>query len=49
MGTSGDYEDAVTNGSNQVRVGTILFGKRNYKKWKKLYFCLMKNFYIIIQ
>jgi hypothetical protein len=27
---SGDYEDAVRAGATIVRVGTAIFGKRNY-------------------
>ena len=30
MGMSGDYEAAIECGSNMVRVGSALFGKRNY-------------------
>ena len=30
MGMSGDYEDAIRNGANMVRVGTAIFGARNY-------------------
>ena len=30
MGMSGDYEDAIHAGANMVRVGTAIFGKRNY-------------------
>lgn len=30
MGMSGDYEDAVRCGATMVRVGTAIFGKRNY-------------------
>lgn len=31
MGMSGDYETAVEEGSTIVRVGSAIFGKRNYK------------------
>ncbi len=31
MGMTNDYEIAIEEGSNMVRVGTALFGKRNYK------------------
>jgi hypothetical protein len=31
MGMSGDYELAIKHGSNLVRIGTKLFGARNYK------------------
>ncbi|MBQ7340290.1 MAG: YggS family pyridoxal phosphate-dependent enzyme [Clostridia bacterium] len=31
MGMSGDYEIAISNGSNMIRLGSILFGKRNYE------------------
>ncbi|WP_022849809.1 YggS family pyridoxal phosphate-dependent enzyme [Limisalsivibrio acetivorans] len=34
MGMSGDYEIAVEEGSTLVRVGTALFGKRDYSKVK---------------
>lgn len=30
MGMSGDYEIAIEEGSNMVRVGSSIFGKRNY-------------------
>lgn len=30
MGMSGDYEIAIKHGSNLVRIGTALFGARNY-------------------
>ena len=32
MGMSGDFEDAILAGSNMVRVGTAIFGARNYTK-----------------
>lgn len=32
MGMSGDYELAIENGSNMVRIGSSIFGKRNYQK-----------------
>lgn len=32
MGMSGDYVDAIRAGSNMVRVGTAIFGARNYTK-----------------
>lgn len=32
MGMSGDYELAVKCGSNMVRVGSLIFGERNYSK-----------------
>lgn len=31
MGMSGDFEIAIEEGSNMVRVGTKIFGQRNYK------------------
>jgi pyridoxal phosphate enzyme (YggS family) len=31
MGMSGDYEIALEEGSNMVRIGSLLFGERNYK------------------
>lgn len=31
MGMSGDYKIAIDNGSNMVRVGSAIFGERNYK------------------
>lgn len=30
MGMSGDYEDAIRNGSTMIRVGTAIFGPRDY-------------------
>jgi pyridoxal phosphate enzyme (YggS family) len=30
MGMSGDYKIAIEEGSNMVRIGSLLFGKRNY-------------------
>lgn len=30
MGMSGDYKIAIAHGSNTIRLGTALFGKRNY-------------------
>lgn len=30
MGMSGDYEIAIKNGSNMIRVGSAIFGERNY-------------------
>jgi hypothetical protein len=30
MGMSGDYKIAVTCGSNMVRIGSAIFGERNY-------------------
>jgi len=30
MGMSGDYEIAIEEGSSMIRVGTALFGKRNF-------------------
>lgn len=32
MGMSNDFESAILCGSNLVRLGTILFGKRNYRE-----------------
>jgi pyridoxal phosphate enzyme (YggS family) len=32
MGMSGDYKIALGEGSNMVRIGSLLFGERNYKK-----------------
>ncbi|MCI9272784.1 MAG: YggS family pyridoxal phosphate-dependent enzyme [Clostridiales bacterium] len=32
MGMSGDYEEAVLEGANLVRIGSALFGARNYNK-----------------
>lgn len=31
MGMSRDYENAIRQGSTMIRLGTILFGERNYK------------------
>ena len=30
MGMSDDFETAIEYGSTQVRIGTLLFGRRNY-------------------
>ena len=30
MGMSGDYQTAMKHGSTMIRVGTRIFGKRNY-------------------
>ena len=30
MGMSDDYTDAIAEGSTMVRIGTAIFGKRNY-------------------
>ena len=30
MGMSDDYKIAVQNGSNMIRIGTLLFGKRDF-------------------
>ena len=35
MGTSADFEEAIVHGANEVRVGTILFGQRDYPTKKK--------------
>lgn len=32
MGMSGDYELAINAGSNMIRVGSLIFGQRNYSK-----------------
>lgn len=32
MGMSGDYSIALQEGSNMVRIGSLLFGERNYNK-----------------
>ncbi len=32
MGMSGDYDLAIDNGSTMVRLGSSIFGERNYKK-----------------
>ena len=32
MGMSGDYADAIRAGANMVRVGTAIFGARDYSK-----------------
>ena len=34
MGMSGDYELAIQEGSNMVRIGSLLFGARNYPSLK---------------
>lgn len=32
MGMSGDYKMAISSGSNMIRIGSMLFGEREYKK-----------------
>jgi len=32
MGMSNDYKIAIQEGSNMVRIGSLLFGERNYQK-----------------
>ena len=32
MGMSGDFEKAISAGATHIRVGTVLFGERVYKK-----------------
>ena len=32
MGMSGDYPDAIKCGSTMIRVGTAIFGARNYAR-----------------
>lgn len=32
MGMSDDYEDAIVEGTTMIRVGTAIFGRRNYNK-----------------
>lgn len=32
MGMSGDFEEAILNGSNYVRIGSLIFGARDYNK-----------------
>jgi uncharacterized pyridoxal phosphate-containing UPF0001 family protein len=32
MGMSNDYKIALEEGSNYIRVGTLIFGERNYNK-----------------
>ena len=34
MGMSGDYQDAIACGSTMIRVGTAIFGARDYSKTK---------------
>jgi uncharacterized pyridoxal phosphate-containing UPF0001 family protein len=31
MGMSSDYKEAILEGANMVRIGSLLFGKRIYK------------------
>lgn len=36
MGMSGDYEIAIEEGSNYIRIGTYIFGERDYSKsWRE--------------
>ena len=30
MGMSGDYQLAIDHGSNMIRIGSAIFGSRNY-------------------
>ena len=32
MGMSGDFEDAIAAGSTMIRVGTAIFGARDYSR-----------------
>ena len=51
MGMSGDFADAIRAGSNMVRVGTAIFGARDYyqiKKQEGLSMSLMDEFKKII-
>ena len=32
MGMTDDFEDAIAEGSTMIRVGTAIFGARNYAK-----------------
>ena len=32
MGMSGDFEDAIAAGANMVRVGSSIFGARDYSR-----------------
>ncbi len=32
MGMTDDFEDAISEGSTMIRVGTAIFGARNYAK-----------------
>ncbi len=34
VGMSGDYKIAIQNGSNMIRLGSLIFGKRNYNEVK---------------
>ncbi len=36
MGMSHDYKIALACGSNMIRIGSAIFGERNYKKLKKI-------------
>ena len=35
MGMSGDFEEAISRGSTNVRVGSSIFGERDYSTVKK--------------
>lgn len=35
MGMSGDFEVAVEEGATEIRLGTVLFGQRNYSKARR--------------
>ena len=32
MGMSGDYENAIREGATLVRIGTAIYGERDYRK-----------------
>ncbi len=34
MGMSGDYENAIREGATLVRIGTAIYGERDYRKDK---------------
>ena len=38
MGMSNDYKLAIKYNSSIIRIGTALFGNRNYAVWFDLYF-----------
>jgi hypothetical protein len=45
MGMSADYMHAIQAGSTSIRVGSSIFGARNYVAWlhNKMFFMMINN------
>lgn len=41
MGMSGDYPDAIREGATIVRIGTAIYGARDYSKKHKAHTCTL--------